>query len=379
MKLHPARPRRAFTLIELVVTIVVIGLLATIALLAFRANVDRTTESKQRQRTQQFLKEAKALYMGKIYTDPTYTWQQALIDASADLPTYQTNAFADGVSATGGTNLYTGSGGWTIEADTGASVYSSASNEIVFSVSSGVLYVATGSVTGKGSFGMVSQTTSPSVWTAECSGSSCDAASAASGPPSSGAYAPGTTTGSTYAVGDTGPGGGTVFYVSAAPFSCGPTMNLSCTYLEAAPNSWYAAGEDPIRSLSGHTLSNLVTTNTGLGYGHQNTLALVAQSSVADRAITIADSYTNGGKSDWFLPSKVELNELCKYIRQQTTGDTAVACANTGTMRPGVTAAWWWSSSAEAPYAWRQYIGLSNNQVNNADVTAQRSRPIRAG
>ena len=156
-------------------------------------------------------------------------------------------------------------------------------------------------------------------------------------------------------------------------------MNLTCTYLEAAPNSWYAPGEDPYRSLSGHTINNLVTTNTGLGYGYKNTLDLIAQSSTADMAITLADGYVYGGKSDWFLPSKVELNELCKYLRVQTTGDTSVMCANVGALRPGVTAAWWWSSSAESPYAWRQYMGLGNNQVNNIDVSPQRFRPIRAG
>jgi hypothetical protein len=155
-------------------------------------------------------------------------------------------------------------------------------------------------------------------------------------------------------------------------------MNLSCTYLEAAPNSWYAAGEDPVRSLSGYSSGSLVATNTGLGYGYQNTLALVGQSGTADKAITLADSYTNGGQSDWFLPSKVELNELCKYVRQQTTGDISVACASTGSLRSGITAAWWLSSSAESSYAWRQYIG-NGTQINNADVSAQRSRPIRAG
>ena len=41
----------------------------------------------------------------------------------------------------------------------------------------------------------------------------------------------------TYAVGNTGPGGGKIFYVAATPFACGPTLAASCTYLEAAPAS----------------------------------------------------------------------------------------------------------------------------------------------
>ena len=38
-----------------------------------------------------------------------------------------------------------------------------------------------------------------------------------------------------YVVGDTGPGGGIIFYVASTPFKCGPTRAATCTYLEAAP------------------------------------------------------------------------------------------------------------------------------------------------
>lgn len=39
-------------------------------------------------------------------------------------------------------------------------------------------------------------------------------------------------------VGDPGPGGGEIFYVSSEEFLCGPTLNDDCNYLEAAPSDW---------------------------------------------------------------------------------------------------------------------------------------------
>ena len=88
--------------------------------------------------------------------------------------------------------------GWTLEADSGSLVYSSVSSELVFKVQASTLYVASyNDATGKGVFGYVSQETPPVVWIATCSGSSCDAESATLGTPAGGAYAPGTTTGTT--------------------------------------------------------------------------------------------------------------------------------------------------------------------------------------
>ena len=43
----------------------------------------------------------------------------------------------------------------------------------------------------------------------------------------------GVTAGGDCLVGDTGPGGGTVFYVASSPFTCAPDQGSKCTYLEA--------------------------------------------------------------------------------------------------------------------------------------------------
>jgi len=48
-------------------------------------------------------------------------------------------------------------------------------------------------------------------------------------------------------VGDTGPGGGIVFYVASTAFTAtGTTCNTNCHYLEAAPNTWNGGSTDPM-------------------------------------------------------------------------------------------------------------------------------------
>jgi hypothetical protein len=46
-------------------------------------------------------------------------------------------------------------------------------------------------------------------------------------------------------IGDTGSGGGKVFYYSAAGFKCGPDFTSNCNNLEVAPKTWYGGSADP--------------------------------------------------------------------------------------------------------------------------------------
>jgi len=147
-----------------------------------------------------------------------------------------------------------------------------------------------------------------------------------------------------------------------------------------APDGWNGGDADPEVSWSG-TVDLLVGTNTDLGYGYQNTLAAAAQDSTAGTAITLADSYANNGKTDWFLPSKAELNELCKYARQQPTGNTSVACDDSGSLRSGFAFFYYWSSSENfATSAWfRTFTLVYQNILNNANKSDKyRVRPVRA-
>ena len=51
------------------------------------------------------------------------------------------------------------------------------------------------------------------------------------------------------AVGDIGPGGGTVYYIAASGTSfteSGATCNTNCNMLEWAPNTWSGSTKDPL-------------------------------------------------------------------------------------------------------------------------------------
>jgi stage V sporulation protein SpoVS len=113
-------------------------------------------------------------------------------------------------------------------------------------------------------------------------------------------------------VGQTGPGGGKIFYYNATGFTCGPTLNSTCTYLEVHTASKPKRVDWSDNGALG--FSTLNSTGVAIGTGHQNTAVVVAAgraTNVATSAIAFADQFTaSNGVDDWFLPSKGEITEL---------------------------------------------------------------------
>jgi hypothetical protein len=176
-------------------------------------------------------------------------------------------------------------------------------------------------------------------------------------------------TGGVCNLGDTGPGGGIVFYKAVSAFACGPTRANSCYYLEAAPATW-SGGADSAISLvwSGNQTQSVgsgggdTATATAIGWGYRNTLAAVAQNNTANTIITKARAYTGGGLTDWHVPSKDELNQM--YLRKNLLTGLASASYRT-------------SSEYSATQVWEQ--DLSNgNQWQNTKGGGDTVRPIRA-
>ena len=210
--------------------------------------------------------------------------------------------------------------------------------------------------------------------------------------------------GGTCIVGDPGPGGGVVFYVALTTFtSTGSTCNTECKYMEAAPTGWIVssapAGQtncaiagsstvDPKCGWSGNTTNSVSTTTALIGSGYANTSAMIAQSSggnTAGKAATVSRAYQGGGKTDWFLPSKDELNQMCKWQRGVDWISDATVCTggvlNSGRGASGFSADVHWSSTEDAQYdAWFQYF---NNGLQGKDYFSRKSsefyiRPARA-
>jgi uncharacterized repeat protein (TIGR02543 family) len=120
-----------------------------------------------------------------------------------------------------------------------------------------------------------------------------------------------------YNLGDTGPGGGIVFYYNAAGFTM-TDNNQVCYYLEAAPTDMattlaWASSEYTSTNISG-------TTETGIGTGRKNT-ALILNTDATAPAAKVCSEYSGNDTIDWFLPSREELNAL--YINKDYVGNTA--------------------------------------------------------
>lgn len=170
------RRRRGFTLMELIVVVLVVGVLGSIAIVGTSAIIGRSSDSKSTLRMQDLLSSAQAMYNARSKVEPTYTFEQAFIDSAADLPVYTSGALSEGIQAADTTV-----NGWRIQTDTGPDAYSTAANHIVVLESSEKLYVASIVSSTRAVFGTIGLAGHPKVWLASCSTTSCDATTALAG------------------------------------------------------------------------------------------------------------------------------------------------------------------------------------------------------
>jgi hypothetical protein len=195
-----------------------------------------------------------------------------------------------------------------------------------------------------------------------------------------------TVTAVVYTVGQTGPGGGKVFYVATTSFSCGPTLAATCTYLEAAPSGWNT-GSDTTTTWATNVNNNQITRapgagalQTAIGTGYQNSDAIVAQTGnvAATSAAVAARAYRGNSLSDWYLTSKDELNQMCKWARGQAWTSDATVCTSDGKLAAGFVQQKYWSSSETiASAAWVQHFGTLF-QADAFKTSAFYVRPVRA-
>jgi hypothetical protein len=214
--------------------------------------------------------------------------------------------------------------------------------------------------------------------------------------------------GGTCIVGDRGPGGGIVYYVSASNFtSSGSNCNTACKYLEVAPAGWNngaVVADDPLLAWSSNTSvftgQDTLTAGTEslfanekfnwkIGQGLYNTsiMKVAGATSAAQAAVLAYAGSSTAGQ--WFIPSMNELNELCKYARGQETGILTAACStgsgtfkstvNAGADLGGFVESNYWSSTEQPDTitAWLQYFlnGFPSQYVKSGTTNV---RPIRA-
>ena len=162
-----------------------------------------------------------------------------------------------------------------------------------------------------------------------------------------------------YNVGDTGPGGGIVFYDAGSVQSWGRFLEAACAGWQ---NNCDGTTVDPRATWGCYGTNISGADGTVIGTGEQNTTAIVNGCTDAGIAADLADDLVLGDQSDWFLPSKDELNQM--YIQQTAIG--------------GFSSDIYWSSSEyDDTIAWSQGFIGGYQSLNFKDDTYY-VRPVRA-
>ena len=176
----------------------------------------------------------------------------------------------------------------------------------------------------------------------------------------------------TYALGDIGPGGGLVFLISGGK-----------TY-EMAPKTWSGAGTPDSASRWCDVYTNITgAVGIAIGTGSANTTAMQPAACSWGAGVS-ARAYAGGGLTDWFLPSKDELNAMCNYSRTWTGTPPTGTCTGTqnGTFASGTygfASVTYWSSTQRAVD-----LAAAQDLIDGAvfdggkDNSAVRVRPVRA-
>jgi len=105
-------------------------------------------------------------------------------------------------------------------------------------------------------------------------------------------------------------------------------------------------------------------TGTGIGTGQNNTTAIVTAQGIGSYAAQLCNDLTEGGYSDWFLPSKDELNLMYQNLKLFGVG----GFADLG---------YWSSTEASETNAWIRFFDIGN-EGNFGKFNTSPIRAVRA-
>jgi hypothetical protein len=150
-------------------------------------------------------------------------------------------------------------------------------------------------------------------------------------------------------------------------------------YLDSTKLHGLVAAPKDILNASGNSLTvqwyngsytTTSATSTAVGTGKANTAQIIASQGAGSYAAKLCDDLVIGVYSDWYLPSKEELNLMYTNIGQ----GAAAPLSNVG----GFVSSYYWSSSEYDYYsAWSQYFN-SGNQNNYGKNDTLYVRAVRA-
>ena len=116
-----------------------------------------------------------------------------------------------------------------------------------------------------------------------------------------------------YAIGETGPANGFIFYDKGV-FSNG-WRYLEANYADYSSGIVWWNGTWTYQSVVG------ISPNTGLGDGKTNTLLIIAANNNLNNAAKVCNDYVHNGFTDWYLPSKDELELMCQNLYKEGKGN----------------------------------------------------------
>ncbi|KRP27289.1 MAG: hypothetical protein ABS28_01345 [Cryomorphaceae bacterium BACL22 MAG-120619-bin32] len=162
-------------------------------------------------------------------------------------------------------------------------------------------------------------------------------------------------------------GGGVIFYI----FELGDTG-----YIAGETHGLIAAVADQSSSIRWFNGSYDTTgaTGTAIGTGSANTDAIISVQGleITSYAAGLARAYTAGGYTDWFLPSKDELNKM--YLNRATIN--TIAASNSGS---DISTNYYWSSTEyDYNYAWYQLFNEDGLHYYNDKSYPVNVRAVRA-
>lgn len=157
-----------------------------------------------------------------------------------------------------------------------------------------------------------------------------------------------------YKIGDRGPGTGIIFYDKG-------NFDNGWRYLEAAPS------DQSTSAIWGCQAIEIGSTSISLGFGLENSERIISKckSTISPqlfgKAASLCLNLVIGGKSDWFLPSKAELNEM--YKKKLLIGEFK-------------NVAYWSSSEVRPDDAWLQEF-INGDQYDDFKSEGKAIRAIR--
>jgi hypothetical protein len=176
-------------------------------------------------------------------------------------------------------------------------------------------------------------------------------------------------------VGDIGPGGGIVFYDAGKEEYWGRYLEMAPQSCEGVRYAWRPAGNNNTvyKPQGDQTAAELRVLAKGIGMGKANTRIITLALGAGKYAAKYAEDLVCGGRDDWFLPSKDELDTAYNRLAQNRVGskDTPIGGFNKGY--------YWTSTDYNDKTAWSQYFmdGQQFDRVQTMDGNRTPPNPFR--